>query len=51
LGVFFLGLVIYTLAKETWPEAVWLRIIVSTATFGAVYWTWDKTKDKLNAKN
>jgi hypothetical protein len=29
LGVFFLGLVIYTLVKETW----------------------EKTKDKLNAKN
>ncbi len=44
LGVFFLGVVIYTLVKEAWPEAAWLRIIVSMATFAAVYWTWDKSK-------
>jgi len=50
LGVFFLGLVIYTLVKAAWPEVAWLRIIVSTATFAAVYWTWEKTK-KLNEKD
>ena len=44
LGVFFLGVVISTLVKEAWPEAAWLRIIVSMATFAAVYWTWDKSK-------
>jgi FtsH-binding integral membrane protein len=51
LGVFFLGVVIYTLVKAVWPEAVWLRIVVSTAVFGAVYWTWEKTKDKARVKD
>jgi FtsH-binding integral membrane protein len=51
LGVFFMGLVIYTLVKAAWPDAVLLRVVVATASFGAVLWTWNKTNNKVNAKD
>jgi len=42
IGVVFGMTMAYGLVKEIWPQAVWLRVLISTACFFVLYILWDR---------
>jgi cellobiose-specific phosphotransferase system component IIC len=48
IGVVLAMTIAYGLVKEIWPQAIWLRILVSMAGFFVLYLLWERRHKHIN---